>query len=170
MRVLVSFLIIVINLILQSGLFESIAIMDIKPNTMIIVIVSFSFLRGDDEGLLVGAFSGFLQDAFFAPFIGLNTFIGMLIGYLCGKFFTDFYKEGIMIPIALTIFATFIYEFIFYILNVLMKGYTNFLFFLNTIILPEIVYTALFTVIVYKIIFLINQKLEKREKFGKKIF
>lgn len=170
MRVLVSALILIVNLIFQSTLFEHIAIMGIKPNTAIIIVVSFAFLRGETEGLLIGAFAGLLQDSFFAPFIGLNVFISMLIGYLCGRFFSDFYKEGIMIPMVITIVATFTYEFIFYIFYPLLMGYTNFLYFLNTTILPETVYTTLFSVVIYKIIYSINLKLEKRERYNRKLF
>lgn len=170
MRYFITAVILLINLILQSTILESIAIMGIKPNTALIIVVSFSFMRGELEGALIGFFAGLLQDSFFGPFIGMHAFLCMVTGYLCGKFFRGFYKESIIVPFLLTILSTFLYEFSFYVFNILLRGYTNFIYFLNTIILPEIVYTAIFSVLIYKLLYFINSKLEEKENLKRKLF
>jgi hypothetical protein len=58
----------------------------------------------------------------------------------------------------------------FYIFGALMQGYTDFSYFFNTIILREMVYNAIITLAVYGIIYLINSKLELKERFKKKLF
>lgn len=170
MRVLVTALIIIVNFILQSTLFQYIEIMGIQPNIGVIIIVSFAFMRGETTGGIIGFFAGLLQDIFFGMYIGMYALLGLLIGILCGRFFRDYYKENFLIPMFLTVACTFLYEFVFFITNILLRGYTDFGFFLNRIILPEIVYTAFFSMFIYKLLFMINSKIEERERSKRKFF
>ena len=94
MRYITYIALILINFILQTTLFHKIEIVDITPNTMVILIVSFAFMRGEIEGGFIGFVSGFLVDSFFGQFLGLNAFIGLVTGFLCGKIFNEFYKNS----------------------------------------------------------------------------
>lgn len=170
MRFVVAAIVLIINIILQSTVFQYIAIMGIKPNSALIIVVSFAFMRGKLDGAVIGFMAGFLQDSFFGMFIGLNMFIYMLIGYLCGKFLSGFYKESVIIPLLITALSSFVYGFLFYTFSVLLRGYTNFLYFLSTIILPEIVYTAVFSVVLYRLLFILNNKLDEKYKYKRKVF
>ncbi len=170
MRWFITALILIINLILQSTLFEYIAIIGIKPNTALIIVVCTAFMRGENEGVITGAFAGFLQDSFFGMFIGLHMFLYMVTGYLCGKFLSGFYKESIIIPVLITLISTFCYEFLFYIFSILLRGYTNFPYFLSTIILPEMVYSAIFSLLLYRLLYKINMWLEEKYKYRRKVF
>ncbi|MDE6182451.1 MAG: rod shape-determining protein MreD, partial [Eubacteriales bacterium] len=122
MRYLTYAVLIIINFLFQTTLFEYISIFNVKPNTMIILIVSFAFMRNDIEGALIGFFSGLLVDSFFGSFLGLNAFIGMLIGFLSGKIFTEFYKNSFFIPFLLTIICTFLNNIIFFFFNIFLRG------------------------------------------------
>ena len=170
MRWLITCLILIVNLILQSTLFQYIGIMGIKPNTAIIIVASIAFMRGEIDGGITGLIAGFLQDSFFGMFLGLNMFIYMIIGYLCGKFLSGFYKESIIIPTLIALVADFCYGFLFYTISVLMRGYTNFLYFLSTIILPEMVYTAVVSIILYQLLFRINMWYDERYGYKRKVF
>ncbi len=170
MRYFITSLILIVNLILQSTLFQYIEIIDIKPNTTIAIIVAFAFLCGELPGAIIGFAAGLLQDIFFGSYIGMHSMLGMLTGFLCGKFHIGFYKEGLLLPLSLTIISTLFYELCFYILNILIRGNMSVLYFLRAVILPETAYTAIFSVIIYKIIYLINCKLEERERLTRKLF
>ncbi len=98
MRYFTYIVLILINFILQTTLFNYIEIIGVKPNTMIILIVAFAFMRGEIEGGLIGFLSGLLVDCFFGELLGLNAFMGLITGFLCGKIFNEFYKNSIFIP------------------------------------------------------------------------
>ena len=170
MRCLVVGIILILNIILQSTLLQYIEIINIVPNTAIIIIVSFAFMRGEIEGAVIGFAAGLIQDIFFGQYIGMHALLGMFTGFLCGKLYIDFFKESFLIPLLLTICASFLYEFSFYILNILIHKYTDIMYFFKTIILPETAYTALFSVFMYKLLYIINSKLEKRENLTRKFF
>jgi len=144
--------------------------MGIKPNTAIIIVISIAFMRGEYEGALTGFIAGFLQDSFFGFFLGMHIFISMTIGFIVGKFLRGFYKDSILIPLIVTVCADFVYQFVYYAFNILLRGYTNLFYFLHRIILPEIVYTAIFAVFMYKLLYIINDKIEEKEKYRRKLF
>lgn len=170
MRAFVISVIVFINFILQSTLFQYIEILGVKPNTAILIIVSFAVLRGDIEGSIIGFFAGLLQDLFFGQVIGFYALLYALAGYICGKPFKDFFRENYIFPVVLTFISMICCEFIFYVFHFLLQGRVDFSYYLNKIILPETVYTMILSIPFYQLIYLINEKLEKREKPMKSIF
>lgn len=170
MRYLTYAILIIINFLLQTTLFEHISILSIKPNTMIILIVSFAFMRGEIEGSLIGFFSGILIDSFFGNFLGLNAIIGFLIGFFAGKLFQEYYKNVFFIPLILVALFDFLYEVAFFFFNILLRGEPNILPFLKSTIIPEVLYTSLISILLYKILYYINLRLDKLDRKKKNIF
>lgn len=168
MRFLVIGLILIVNIIFQSTYFEYIQIIGVKPNTAIIIIVSFAIMRGSYEGALIGFFSGLLQDMLFGTNIGLHALLGLYVGYFCGKVNKDFFSENYFLELFLCFISVLSYECIIYIFGFLIRGRTNFLYFFNYIILPEVVYTSFISLAMYKIMYLINSKIEAHEKLTRK--
>ena len=52
----------------------------------------------------------------------------------------------------------------------MFRGEGNIFYFLFSILLPEIVYTAIVTILVYRILFGINEWLELKEKYKYRLF
>lgn len=170
MRIIVTFFLLVFNLVLESTLFQSIAIIGVKPNTALLIIVSYAMLRGDIEGALAGFFAGLLQDIFFGRYIGLHALLGMTVGFICGKPFKDFYRENYMAPLLLSALAIFGYEFAFYLTNFLLRARLDFFYYFQKIILPEAAYTVILSMPVYSLVYAVNARLEKHEKANRKLF
>ena len=163
-RFIVSFLLVISCFVLQSTVFKSIAFGGIIPNLMIVLTASFGFMRGEKAGILFGFFCGLLADIFFGSVIGLYAMIYMYIGYANGKFNMIFYPEDIKLPLALIFVSDMAYGLLSYIILFLMRGRFHFTYYLIHIILPEMVYTIVVTLIFYPFILLINKKLEDREQ------
>ncbi len=152
--------------ILQSTVFRSLAFAGIVPNLLIILTSAFGFMRGENEGVVIGFICGLLVDIFYGDILGFYALILMYIGFLNGKFNRIFYPEDIKLPLGLIVISDLSYGMICYILLFLLKGKFNFLFYFKTIILPELVYTMIITCVLYPIILLVNEKLERRERRG----
>ena len=163
-RFIVSFLLVISCFVLQSTVFKSIAFGGIIPNLMIVLTASFGFMRGEKAGILFGFFCGLLADIFFGSVIGLYAMIYMYIGYANGKFNMIFYPEDIKLPLALIFVSDMAYGLLSYIILFLMRGRFHFTYYLNHIILPEMVYTIVVTLIFYPFLLWINKKLEDREQ------
>jgi len=148
---------------LQSTWFSYFALFDIIPNTALVIVVSYAMLRGDVEGAILGFCVGFLADIFFGRVIGVSALLMMFTGYFAGKPFRDFFKENYIAPIILVGAASLAYEFLFYVLNFLLMGRTDFLRYLGQIILPVAVYNLVICVFIYRMIYGVNRMLEARE-------
>lgn len=164
MRIIVIGIILLINTILQSTYFEYIQIIGVKPNIAVIIIVSFAIMRGSFEGAVIGFFSGLIQDILFGSNIGMNALMGLYIGYFCGKVNKDFFSDNYFLELVLCAISVFVYGCIIYIFGFLIRGKTDFLYFFNSIILPEVVYTSFISLFVYKFMYWINGKIEEHEK------
>jgi len=162
--------ILIVNFSLQSTLFQYIEILGVRPNTALIIIVSYSILRGDVEGAILGFFAGLLTDIYFNSYIGLYALMCMLIGYLCGKPFKNFFRENFFLPLSMVAVSSLLYQFIIYIVNFLFKAELDLPYYFRMIILPGSVYTLILTVPIYSLLYAINNKLEDAEKNKRKLF
>ena len=163
-RFLVSVFLIILCFLLQTTVFHWMSFGGIVPNLMIVLTASFGFMRGERTGLLYGFFCGLLIDIFFANVLGLNAMIYMYIGYANGKFNRIFFPDEIKLPLILILFSDLAYGFLYYLTLFLLRGRFQLNYYFLHIILPEMVYTILTTLLLYPLILWLNKKLEKSEK------
>ena len=122
-RKITELIIILFFYIMQVSAARVISIANISPNWLIIMPVFFGFFCGKNDGMFAGFFSGF--------------------------FYQKYEVREVLIPLALVITADFGYGFISYIGNFLLHNRLNVGFFMSRFILPEVVYTALVSLIIY---------------------
>lgn len=163
-RFIIVTLEIFICFLLQTTVFQWIPLARVVPNLLLIVTVSTGLLRGRTEGLVVGFFCGLLLDLSYGSLIGLYTFFYLTIGYLNGFTYKIFVKDDITIPLVLIGISDFIYFFLHYVFVYLLKGKLNIGFYFLRMGVPEIVYTVIISIFLYKILNIINTKLERKEE------
>lgn len=163
-RKVITFFIILISFLLQSTLFVKLKFGAVSPNLLIVVTSSFGFMRGRKSGMAVGAISGLLVDIFWGQLLGFHTLLYTVIGYLNGSFERLFYDEDIKLPIVLISASEFLYGICIYVFVYMLQGDFAFGTYLFSIIIPELVYTILVTLILYQVILHINRKLESEEQ------
>lgn len=164
------FAVLILNIVLQSTIVHSIKIRGIIPNTAIIVIVSMSLLRGSTEGAATGLVAGLLQDIFFGVSFGYYALFGMLLGFGVGKINKGFYRENYIMPVFVCSISTLAYESCIFLTGILFSGNTNYFYFLINLIIPEMVYNSILTILIYRVLFSINSVLEEKEKYKRKLF
>lgn len=164
LRKIVITLLIFISFLLESAVFNHFALANVVPKFTIILTSAFGFMRGEEEGMVIGFCCGFLNDIFFGDVLGFYALILTYIGYINGKFSRIFYPEDIKLPIALIVVSDLSYGVMCYILLFLLRGRFYFPYYFTAVILPEALYTIVVTVFVYPVILKVNQLLEVREK------
>lgn len=169
MRIIVIGSLLVISQILSGTLFQFIRIGNIAPNFMIMIIVSFALLRGSKEGIIIGAVAGLLNDICFGLNIGPTIISYAAIGYVCGKFNKNFYRENFIIPFICTLFSSLFYS-CTQIFAFILRGDLSFLYFFKAIVIPELIYTITLSLIIYQVAYLINEKIEISERKTRNIF
>lgn len=162
-RAIIYFIEIIICFVLQSSLYQFISLANVMPNLLLILVVSTAYMRGKIAGMTMGFFCGLLIDILFGKLIGLYALIQMIIGYIAGFANKIYSRDDYTLPLFFIAIADFIYQFIYYIFEFLLRGRLDFLFYLRTKILPEIIYTVAAATIVYKLLHTINHYLDRNE-------
>ncbi|MEG1847273.1 MAG: rod shape-determining protein MreD [Lachnospiraceae bacterium] len=162
--------IIILCFALQSTVFRVLNFSGIGPNLLIIVTSSFGFMRGQKSGTIIGFFCGLLIDLFFGNVLGFYALIYMYIGFANGSFHKIFYPEDIKLPLFLITVSDVVYCMVTYILMFLLRSRFQFMGYFLHIILPEIVYTVVITIILYPILLFINKRFTDIEQRSAKKF
>ena len=168
-RILTLGVLILLTFILQGTIFQSLSVASIAPNLLLILTVSFGFIRGKKEGLFVGFFCGFLIDIFYGNLIGFYSLLYMYIGYMNGMVYNIFYDEDVKVSMFLVAVSDIFYGFVVYGLQFMLRGRLNIMVYVKNIILPEMVYTVLITIIFYRIFYQINRWLAEYEWEGPRL-
>lgn len=163
-RKIITVCIIIACFILECTVFQGLSFASITPNLMIVVTSSFGFMRGKREGMMVGFISGLLIDIMFGDLIGFYTLIYTVLGYANGFFRKIFYDDDIKLPLILIAASDFLYGNIVCIFMFIMRSRFDYFYYLKSIIIPELIYTILVTLILYQLILQINKKLELEEQ------
>jgi rod shape-determining protein MreD len=149
--------------VLQSSLFHYIGLANIMPNLLLILVVSTAFMRGRMSGLFVGLFSGLLIDLMYGNVIGLYALFYLLIGYFWGLSQKYYDRDDYTIPIILVAIGDLVYGIFYYIFEFLLRGRLDFLYYFRRFILTEMIYTIAVSVFLYKLLHMINYRLDRKK-------
>lgn len=163
-RKIVTVCIVLLCFLLECTVFQSLSLASVTPNLLIVATSAFGFMRGKREGMFVGLLSGLMIDIMFGDLIGFYAITYMLIGYANGYFKRIFYDDDIKLPLILITASDFIYSHIVYMFMFVMRSKFRYGYYLKNIMIPELIYTILVTLILYQVILHINKKLEAEEK------
>lgn len=160
-RLIIIIIEIILCYLIQSSMSPYIALANVMPNLLLILVVSTAYMRGRMSGLLVGLFSGLLIDLSFGNIIGFYALLYMIIGYLNGYGHRIYSDDDYTFPILFVAISDLLYGFFYYVFEFLLRGRLNILFYLRRIVLPEIIYTVVISVLLYKLLHMINRHLDR---------
>ena len=163
-RRIVETILVILAFILQSTLFKFLSLGNVAPNLLLMITSFFGFMKGRKEGMYVGFISGLCTDILYGNgFLGIYALIYAWIGYGNGLFSRLFFPEDVKLPLILTTLSDFVYGFTAFVLMFLLRRRLDISFYILHIILPELVYTLIFTIIFYRPVLFIEQWLEVTE-------
>lgn len=163
-RKITVIVIIIVCFLLQNTIFKSLAIASVSPNLLIVVTSSFGFMRGKKEGMAVGFICGLLIDIFFGGIIGFYALLYMYIGFLNGFFRKSFFPEEVRLPMLLIGVSDFGLNLVIYFFQFFFRNRTDFGYYVVRLMVPELIYTIIVTLILYYILLKINGHLEEIER------
>ena len=116
------FVIAALLFVVQTALMPFLAWDGITADLLLLMTLSYSFFRGAQMGTLMGFFLGAMQDLDTGTFFGINIFPKMVLGYLCGSFANNLFRERGFLPILTTAAGTAA-EYFIQLVIVLLLGY-----------------------------------------------
>ncbi len=104
--IVVGFAILAACVVLQSTILGRIAILGVRPDLALIVLVFVALRRGSMAAQVAGFTSGIVEDLVSASPVGFHMLLRTLIGFLYGLFSGNVFVDPLLMPIVLTVVAT----------------------------------------------------------------
>ena len=161
---------ILVMFFLQNNIFAASSLVVTVPNLLLILTFSFGFIRGSTEGMLIGFVCGLLNDVFFSETLGLSAMVYTVLGYSMGLLGRIYYTEFVSMPIVLCVISDLLYHLGTFVLAFALRGQLRFDVYFRDIVLPELLYTAVLTLLLYPLFGRINGWIESWEKRRTKSF
>ena len=99
--------------ILQTTLVPNFTIWGVFANLPLLIVVSWSLLRGPREGALWGFISGLMVDLLSGAPFGAATLSLVVVGFLAGLGEATVFRARIVLPMVLMFLATIVYDLLF---------------------------------------------------------
>lgn len=157
----VAFLFILVAFLLQTTVFKIIALADVVPNLVLVVTVSYAYIRGRTSGIVIGFICGIMLDMMYGSLIGLYAFIFMTIGFCVGHCRKLYFTDSLFLTTILIAVSDLVYCFYYYITEFLMRGRLHFAFYFVHKFLPEILYSTLVGIILYRLIISTEKRISR---------
>ena len=159
-RIIASFLLVILAFIVQTCIFPLLPFLAVYPNLMVILVFSFGFIRGSAWGMGYGLIVGLLMDLSSGGPLGFHTLVFIWMGYVNGICTKYYYEDYITLPLILSVVNGLWYSLYIYIFRFLIRGRLNLPYYFIKIMLPEIIFTAVTTLLVYRLFLSASRRLE----------
>ncbi|NLN65499.1 MAG: rod shape-determining protein MreD [Clostridiaceae bacterium] len=162
-RIAVLASLVYLTCLVQSTISGAIEIMQISPNFLIVTAVSVALCRSDMESAFMGLFFGLGMDILVGRTLGWYAMCLFLVCLCIGLVNDKLYKDNPLIPMFFAFFSSMTVELMYYFINSFLKGYRDILFVMTNLILPESIYNAVLSLLVYPLVVKIYKRLDKHD-------
>lgn len=145
------FLIIVINFILQSTIFQALKINDISANYTLVLVILVTIIFGLKSGLFTAVFAGLFIDVYLSMAIGINLFILIVIAVLISYIGRPLFAGNKLTLVFLTAISTTLYQLMYYFFMYFLNKGVGFSRVMMHIVPYEILFNSIVCVIAYQI-------------------
>lgn len=162
--VILSFLIVYL---LQSNFFSWFNLAGVRPNLFVILVLSIGLFTGRGFGSAFGILFGLSLDFFIGKSIGISAIMLGIIGFLGGYLSKNFSKDSRITMMIMILFATLIYEIGTYMFNYFINSVNIELFYFVKVLIIELVFNLLITIVIYPLIIKFGYKIEENFRENK---
>lgn len=163
-KLLINLVMLILAFTIQICVFPQIAFLSSAPNLLLIVVFVCSFIEERERGMFYGLVAGLFMDLFYSGPFGFYTLFFINLGYVSGICNKYYYEDYITLPLLLSLASDLIYNLYIYVFRFLIRNRLNFGHYLVSIIIPEIIFTTVTTLVVYRFFLFINRKLKEWEQ------
>jgi rod shape-determining protein MreD len=108
-----SILLLISVALIQSTVMPHLTLWGVKPDLMLLVVISWSLLRGVREGIVWGVIGGFCLDLFSGAPLGLSALGLLIVSFFSGLGEATVFRTHVILPLATAFLASLFYNLIF---------------------------------------------------------
>ena len=153
--------------LLQANFFSWFNLAGVKPNLFVILVLTIGLFSGRSMGTTFGILFGLCLDFFIGKSVGIYGCMLGIVGIIGGYLDKNFSKDSRITIITMITFVTVIFELGTYLLNVAVNSYQiNTIYFIKLLII-ELMFNIILTIIIYPLIIKFGYKIEETFKENK---
>jgi rod shape-determining protein MreD len=153
----------VVVAVIQATVMPHVALWGVFPDLPLLIVVSWTLLRGAREGMVWGFIAGMAVDLFSGAPFGAATLSLIAVGFLSGFGEATVFRTHIALPLVTMFLATIVYDLIFLLVIQISGRTVSWLDSLFRVVLPSAVLNALLTPVVFGAMRLLRTRLGREE-------
>lgn len=134
----------------------------VKPDLVLVIVISYALLKGPYIGANVGLFAGFFMDLVSGNIIGGGVLTKMVAGLAAGMLEKTIFKDNLLVPTIAVFGGTIIFETLNLVIQLSFGVNLAFFNMLLHIILPVEFYNAILAPLIYQLLFTIERLISER--------
>jgi len=158
-----SILLLISVALIQSTVMPHLTLWDVKPDLMLLAVISWSLLRGTREGIVWGLIGGLCLDLFSGAPLGLSALALLIVSFFSGLGAATVFRTHVILPLATVFFASLIYDLIFLLVLRTLGWSVMWLDSFIGLVLPASLLNVLLTPLVYPTMRWLHRKTGRKE-------
>jgi rod shape-determining protein MreD len=135
--------------LVQSTLPDWLKVQGVTPDLVLLVVVYFALLDGEERAMLTGTIGGMFQDVASETVVGHHIICLVIVGYVVGRLATRLITDHPAVRVGLVFLAGLLHGAIFTAVAYVQRPDLSALYTIGVAVVPAAFYTALFTPLVY---------------------
>ncbi|EGO64415.1 rod shape-determining protein MreD [Acetonema longum] len=153
MKALQWILLLLVTVVVQATVVPFVLPFVVRPDLLLVIVVSTGFLCGKERAVGIGFFAGLLQDLATGNLFGIHILSKMAVGYIAGSAERQIFKENLFLPVAGMFIFTLIHGFIALSLLALLGYKAEWLATAFYQLVPMIMYNMAFSIPVHQVVY-----------------
>ena len=139
------------------------SVLGVQPDLMLLMVISWSLLRGAQEGMIWALIGGIGLDLLSGTPFGTFTVILVILSLVAGLGELSVFRTHLALPLVATLVATLAYD-LFFLLSLYARGYSiAWADSLIKVVLPSTLFNVLLAPLVYKALYWLHRKTGREE-------
>lgn len=152
-RILTIVLLCILFLILDNTLMPLLKINGAYPSLLFVFALCYSIVSSPRDAIIIGVFTGALQDVYFLNAFGINMLCNMLMCFVAANIGKSIFIEKSFFPIISSFALSLVKGLIVFCILVLIKQYIN-----MEVIIYQAIYNLVVCIFMYKFAYKLSQK------------
>ena len=158
MRVIILALAVILSVVIQGTWLSQLSLpIQVKPDLVFIIVVSYALLKGPYIGTNLGLFAGFFMDLVSGNIIGVGVLTKMLAGFSAGLLEKTIFKDNLLVPAIGVYLGTILFETLNLIIYISFGANFNFFQTILHTVLPMACYNAILAPVIYHLLHKMDQ-------------
>ena len=157
----ITYIVFLVIYFLQSNFFNWFTIAGVSPNLFVMLILFLGLFAGSSFSMIMGLIVGITLDFMSGRVLGISAIMFCLVGILSGYIDKNFSKESKLTIMIMVIGTTIFYEVGHYLFSVVILEMTPEIKKFVKILIIEVLYNSILTIILYKLILKVGYKMEE---------